>query len=121
MFVGVVLGIVCDEYFIQWSQIRRNFRTEATVESGYMDVGEKNRHFRPAVLVVVCFLHSGLIVVLLRAKPTYKPLRASELTIYLINPVSHDKPLQSLEVVSRRADRLRSGACAPSRCPQALR
>jgi hypothetical protein len=97
LFVRVVRGIFCDEYFAQWSQIRRNFRTEATIESSYMDVGDKNRHFRPAVLVVVCLLHSSLIVVLLRAKPTYKPPRASELTIYLINPVSRDKPLQPLE------------------------
>jgi hypothetical protein len=118
LFVHVVRGIFYDEYFVQWSQIRRNFRTEATVESGYMDVGDKNRHFRPAVLVVVCLLHGGLIIVLLRAKPTYKPPRASELTIYLVNPVSRDTPLQPLK---RRVTPHRSSEIGRVLRPESLR
>ena len=43
-----------------------------------MDVGDENWYWRPTVLVLVCFLHCALIIVLLRAKTTYKTVRSSE-------------------------------------------
>src|ERR1035437_4016239 len=53
-----------------------------------MDVRDNSRYLRLAVLVIILFLHGSLIIVLVRAKPTYKPLHASDLlaTIFLISP-----------------------------------
>jgi hypothetical protein len=63
-----------------------------------MHVRSNNRYWRPAVMVVICFLHGVLIIVLLRAKPTYKTVLALEIfaTIYFINPEPHRVPLSSL-------------------------
>jgi len=61
-----------------------------------MDVA-RNRHWRP-VLVVVCFLHGTLIVVLLRAKPAYRAALTSGAftTLCFINPEPRRVALPSL-------------------------
>lgn len=79
--------------------IMRNFSGAEAIQENHMDVGDKNRYWRPAVLVLICLLHGALIIVLLRAKPAYKSVRASELlvTIYLINAGPRRVPLPRLE------------------------
>ena len=65
-----------------------------------MEVGGKNRYFRPAMLATICLLHGGLIVVLARAKLIHTPSRTSEsiATIYVIGPGSSQKRLPPVDI-----------------------
>jgi hypothetical protein len=75
---------------------RRNYSSQLTVESKYMGVRYNNRYLRPAVLIVICLLHGGLIIVLVRAK-TLQRTSEPVSTIYLILPEASRAPLPRIE------------------------
>jgi len=72
-------------------------------------------------MVVICFLHGALIIALLRAKPGYKTVRASELlaTVYFINPEPRRVSLPSIppRLALRSLDVERIPALPPASLP----